>query len=125
MWNIVVALLFGMVAAGAQDTPVVQARSKTEPQAMVDLAQIGLAGALTATRVTIAPGTMNAEHTHTGRTSLLVIVQGPLTEVRGSAKRAYDAGDVVAVADGVSHHVENHGTVPAVYVEINVTANKK
>jgi quercetin dioxygenase-like cupin family protein len=123
-WSVVLVVLAGVVTVTAQDTLVVTARSKTEPQAAVDLAEVGLAGKLTATRVTIAPGTMNTEHTHAGRTSILVIVQGSLTEVRGSSKRQYSAGDVVTVAEGVTHHAENHASVPVVYVEINATTKK-
>jgi mannose-6-phosphate isomerase-like protein (cupin superfamily) len=53
------------------------------------------------------------------------MVQGVLTDVRGGNKREYKAGDVVTVAEGVTHHAENHGTVPVVYVELNATAKKK
>ena len=90
----------------------------------MDLAEVGLAGNIAAVRLTLAPGIMTADHTHTGRTSIFVMVQGVLTDVRGAGKREYRAGDVVTVAEGVTHHAENHGTVPVVYVELNATANK-
>jgi mannose-6-phosphate isomerase-like protein (cupin superfamily) len=125
IWSPVFAVLVGVVATGAQDTPLVSGQSKAEPQATVDLAEVGLAGTIGAVRVTIGPGIMTADHTHTGRTSIFVIVQGSLTDVRGSARREYRAGDVVTVAEGVTHHAENHGAVPVVYVELNATANKK
>jgi quercetin dioxygenase-like cupin family protein len=122
-----VGVVFGLVGAvslWAQDAPVVSGPSKTEPLATVNLAEVGLAGSLTAGRVTIGPGITRPDHTHMGRTSLLIVVQGSLTEVRGAATREYHVGDVVAVAEGVTHHAENHGTVPVVYVELNATAKK-
>jgi len=88
------------------------------------VAEVGLAGSIAAVRVTVAPGIMAADHTHTGRTSIVVMVQGSLTDVRGGARREYHAGDVVTVAEGVPHHAENHGAVPVVYVELNATAKK-
>ena len=117
--------LVGIVSLSAQNGPLVSGPSKTESLATVDLAEVGLAGSLTAGRVTIGPGIMRPDHTHTGRTSLLVVVQGAMTEVRGAATSEYHVGDVVAVGEGVTHHAENHGTVPLVYVEINATATKK
>ena len=118
------AVLVGIVAMRAQERPLVSGQSKIEPVVTVDLAEVGLPGTSAAQRVTIAPGIMTADHTHTGRTSILVMVQGSLTEVRGNVRHEYAAGDVVAVAEGVTHHAENHGTVPIIYVEINTTAKK-
>ena len=59
---------------------------------------------------------MTADHTHTGRNSLIVMVQGTLTEARGDVRHDYKPGDVIAVAEGVTHHAENRGTVPVIYV---------
>jgi quercetin dioxygenase-like cupin family protein len=123
-----VGVVFGLVGVAslwAQDVAVLSGPSKTEPLATVNLAEVGLAGSLTAGSVTIGSGITRPDHTHTGRTSLLVVIQGSLTEVRGAATREYHPGDVVAVGEGVTHHAENHGTVPLIYVEINATANKK
>jgi mannose-6-phosphate isomerase-like protein (cupin superfamily) len=66
---------------------------------------------------------MTSDHTHTGRTSIFVILEGALTEVRGNERHEYRAGDVVTVAEGVTHHAENYGTVPVIYIELNTTAN--
>jgi quercetin dioxygenase-like cupin family protein len=74
--------------------------------------------------VTVAPGSKTAEHTHTGRTSLLIMIAGTLTEVRGQVRHEYKPGDVVQVSEGTTHHAENYGTVPVVYVEINTTAKR-
>jgi quercetin dioxygenase-like cupin family protein len=122
----VVFALFGAAATtSAQKVAVVSGPSQNEPLATVNLAEVGLAGTLTAGRVTIGPGITRPDHTHMGRTSLLVVVQGVLTEVRGAATREYHPGEVVAVGEGVTHHAENHGTVPLVYVEINATPTKQ
>lgn len=125
MWSVAGAALVAAVAVQAQNTPLTSGRLNAEPQATVDLAEVGLPGSIAAVRLTLAPGIMTADHTHMGRTSIFVMVQGVLTDVRGGARREYRAGDVVTVAEGVTHHAENHGTVPVVYVELNATANKK
>ena len=112
------------VRGGVEMTPLVAGQLQSEPQGTVDLAEVGLAGNIAAVRLTLAPGIMTKDHTHTGRTSIFVMVQGVLTDVRGGNMREYKAGDVVTVAEGVTHHAENHGTVPVVYVELNATAKK-
>jgi uncharacterized cupin superfamily protein len=52
------------------------------------------------------------------------MIQGTLTEVRGSVRHEYKSGDVIKVSEGTTHHAENSGTTPAVYIEINTTAKK-
>jgi quercetin dioxygenase-like cupin family protein len=123
-------IIFGVLAwcgsarLVAQDKPLVTGQPKVEVLVTTQLSEVGLAGTNVAQRVTIAPGTKMADHTHTGRTSLLIMVQGALTEFRGSVKHDYKTGDVVQVSEGATHHVENYGTIPAVYIEINTTAKK-
>ena len=125
LWSIgLVAIVGAAVALQAQTAGLTSGRMQSEPQATVDLAEVGLAGTIATVRLTLAPGIMTADHTHTGRTSIFVMVQGVLTDVRGANKREYRAGDVVTVAEGVTHHAENHGTVPVVYVELNATVKK-
>jgi quercetin dioxygenase-like cupin family protein len=109
---------------GAQDRTLATGQPKVEVLVTTELSEVGLSGTNVAQRVTIAPGTKMADHTHTGRTSLLIMVQGALTEVRGSIKNEYKPGDVIKVSEGTTHHAENYGTVPAVYIEINTTARK-
>ena len=123
----VVVLAAGTLAGGrvlAQDQTLTTGQPKVEVLVTADLAEVGLSGTNVAQRVTIGPRTRMADHTHTGRTSLLIMLQGALTEVRGSVKHEYKAGDVVQVSEGVTHHAENYGTSPAVYIEINTTARK-
>lgn len=116
-----------LLAAGAllaQNRQLADGQYKVEPLVTTDLSEVGLNGTSAAQRVTVAAGSKTAEHTHTGRTSLLVMIQGTLTEVRGTVKTEYKPGEVVKVSEGVTHHAENYGTTPVVYVEINTTARK-
>lgn len=114
----------GLGSVQAQEKSLVPGQAKIERQVTIDLAEVGLAGQSTAVRVTIAPGIVTEDHTHAGRTSVLVVVEGALTEVRGAIKKQYRPGDVIAVAEGVTHHAENYGSTPIVYVEINTSAKK-
>jgi len=116
--------LAGANATVAQDKPLTVGQPKVEVLVTTDLSEVGLSGTNVAQRVTIGPGTRMADHTHSGRTSLLIMVQGALTEVRGGARHEYKAGDVIQVSEGVTHHAENYATAPAVYIEINTTAKK-
>jgi quercetin dioxygenase-like cupin family protein len=115
---------FGSTGLWAQDKPLTTAQPKVEVLVTTQLSEVGLSGTNVAQRVTIGAGTKMADHTHTGRTSLLIMTQGALTEFRGAVKHEYKAGDVIQVSEGTTHHVENYGTVPARYIEINTTAKK-
>ena len=117
-------LVLGAVALRAQSQGLVSGPSKIETLFVLDLGDVGQP-ITTTYRVTIPPGIMTADHTHTGRTSTFVMLEGALTEVRGEVKHEYKTGDVVAVAEGVTHHAENFGTVPAVYIEVSTTTKKK
>jgi quercetin dioxygenase-like cupin family protein len=97
-------------------------RPTSEVVAKVSLAEVGLpAGAASATRFVYAPGKAMAPHTHTGRTSIITVVQGHLTEHRGSAVHVYGPGDVISVAEGTTHANENAGPDTLIYVEVNIT----
>jgi quercetin dioxygenase-like cupin family protein len=116
--------LVGATSLAAQEKTLTTGQPKVEVLVTTELSEVGLSGTNVAQRVTIPPGTKMADHTHTGRTSLLIMVQGALTEVRGTTKHEYKPGDVIKVSEGTTHHAENYGTVPAVYIEINTTAKK-
>ena len=116
--------LIGATSLAAQEKTLTTGQPKVEVLVTTELSEVGLSGTNVAQRVTIPPGTKMADHTHTGRTSLLIMVQGALTEVRGTTKHEYKPGDVIKVSEGTTHHAENYGTVPAVYIEINTTAKK-
>jgi quercetin dioxygenase-like cupin family protein len=105
-----------------QQKPPDPTRPTSENVAKVNLAEVGLpAGAASVTRFTYVPGRAMTPHTHTGRTSIIVIVQGQLTERRGDVVRVYKPGDVITVAEGTTHANENAGTENLVYVEVNIT----
>ena len=116
--------LVGSLPLAAQEKTLATGQPKVEVLVTTELSEVGLSGTNVAQRVTIPAGTKMADHTHTGRTSLLIMVQGALTEVRGTTKHEYKPGDVIKVSEGTTHHAENYGTVPAVYIEINTTAKK-
>jgi quercetin dioxygenase-like cupin family protein len=108
-----------------QQKPADPNRPLSENVAKVNLEEVGLAGgAASVTRFTYAPGKAMPPHTHTGRTSIIVIVQGQLTERRGEVARVLKKGDVATVAEGATHANENAGTEPLIYVEINITGTK-
>lgn len=116
-----IAAVLGVSRSWAQQ-PVDPNRPTSEVVAKVNLAEVGLpAGAASATRFLYAPGKAMAPHTHTGRTSIITVVQGQLTEHRGSAVHVYKAGDVITVAEGVTHANENAGPDNLIYVEVNIT----
>ena len=100
-------------------------RPASEMVAKVSLGEVGLpAGAASATRFLYKPGLSMAPHQHIGRTSIITIVKGELTERRGTVVNVYKAGDVITVAEGASHANENAGPEDLVYVEINITGTK-
>jgi len=100
-------------------------RPTSEVVAKVSLAEVGLpAGAASATRFLYAPGKAMAPHTHIGRTSIITVVQGQLTEHRGDVVHVYKAGDVISVAEGTTHANENAGPGNLIYVEVNITGTK-
>jgi quercetin dioxygenase-like cupin family protein len=117
-------MLFGIVAVQGQEKPLVRAQAKAESIFTTDLTEVGLPGLSAVQRVTIPSESIAGEHTHTGRTSILVIVQGTMTEVRGTMRNEYKQGDVIRVAEGITHHVENHDVTPLVFVEVNTSAKK-
>jgi quercetin dioxygenase-like cupin family protein len=122
-----IAFVLGVYDARAQQQAgAAAARPTSENVAKVNLAEVGLPdGAASVTRFVYAPGKVMAPHTHTGRTSIITIVQGQLTEHRGTVKNVYKAGDVITVAEGATHANENAGPGDLIYVEVNITGTLK
>jgi quercetin dioxygenase-like cupin family protein len=117
-----IALALGASHAVLAQQPPDPSRPSSEVVAKVSLSEVGLpAGAASATRFVYLPGKSMAPHTHTGRTSIITVVQGHLTEHRGSAVHVYGPGDVIAVAEGTTHANENAGPDALIYVEVNIT----
>lgn len=111
-------LIVGLARMSAQGA----GSSGSEIVAKVDLKEIGLVGGISASKLTFNPGTKGNNHTHTGRTSVITVVQGVFIEHRGDAVKSYKVGDTFTVANGESHWAENGGTVPLIYVEVNISA---
>ncbi len=104
------AVIVGTIQMRAQQPAADPTRPTSEMVAKVSLSEVGLpAGAASATRFLYAPGRAMAPHTHTGRTSIITVVQGHLTEHRGSVVKVYNPGDVISVAEGTTHANENAG----------------
>jgi len=120
-----VALVLGAShILSAQQAPASN-RPASEQVAKVNLAEVGLpAGAASATRFVYETGRAMAPHTHVGRTSIITVVQGRLTEHRGAVVNVYKAGDVITVAEGTTHANENAGPDTLIYVEVNITGTK-
>jgi quercetin dioxygenase-like cupin family protein len=94
-----------------------------EPVCKVDLkGELQVEANISCYRVTMSPGGVSPEHTHTGRSSIIAMVQGRMTEYRGSVAKEYGPGDVVVVPAGATHRAENNGTTPVIYIETNVQA---
>jgi quercetin dioxygenase-like cupin family protein len=117
MCGAAVALVAGGVRMAAQGA----GSSGSQVVAKVDLKEIGLVGGVSASKLTFNPGTKGNNHTHTGRTSIITVVQGTFIEHRGDTTKTYNVGDTFTVANGESHWAENSGTVPLIYVEVNIS----
>ena len=97
-----------------------QPRPTSEQVGKVSLGEVGLAaGNASVTKFTYTPGMAMTPHTHTGRTSIITVVQGNLTESRGETKRVYGPGSVVIVYEGTTRQRERGPET--VYVEVNIT----
>jgi quercetin dioxygenase-like cupin family protein len=119
-----IGVMLGATFARAQQAPA-GPRPQSEVVAKVSLGEVGLPqGAVSVSKFLYKPGLSMAPHTHVGRTSIITIVSGQLTERRGDVVKVYKAGDVATVAEGASHANENAGKEDLVYVEVNITGTK-
>jgi unsaturated pyranuronate lyase len=66
-------------------------------------------------RVTYAPGTTVARHSHEHTEQVMLIVEGSLTMTIGDETRELEPGDVCVVNRGVEH--ELHSAIGATFVE--------
>ena len=69
--------LVGATSLAAQEKTLATGQPKVEVLVTTELSEVGLSGTSVAQRVTIPAGTMMADHTHTGRTSLLIMACRP------------------------------------------------
>jgi quercetin dioxygenase-like cupin family protein len=98
----------------------VTVHAQTDRLVEVMMSDIGLPGYVNAVRTTIEPGKKSNPHSHTGRISIQVVLQGTAVEHRGDQILTHNAGDVYSVPEGSEHWFESTGTVPMIYVEMNV-----
>jgi quercetin dioxygenase-like cupin family protein len=69
---------------------------------------------------TIEPGGSTGMHDHKGHPSVIYILQGPITEIRGDTVRELRPGDVVAQGKQTQHALENRGTTGVVFLQVEV-----
>jgi hypothetical protein len=105
-----IALVGGLGHMLAQQKAALGA-DKSETVATVDLAEVGLPGRVSVVRNTLNPGTAMGVHKHDGRTSIVTVVQGTLTEHRGDAVNVYHQGDVFLQPVQLSESVTRCGAV--------------
>ena len=72
-------------------------------------------------KLDIAPGGVIAAHSHDDRPDVSYLAQGALTELRAGGFLELRPGDTLhAAGKGVTHWIENRGTVPAVLIVADV-----
>ena len=86
----------------------------------VMMTDIGLPGYVNAVKTTVEPGKKSAPHSHAGRISVQIILQGTAIEHRGDQVLTHETGEIYSVPEGSTHWFENTGTVPMTYAEVNI-----
>jgi quercetin dioxygenase-like cupin family protein len=88
----------------------------------IDLgAELGFDGrALRGRLVTLPPGGVIPTHNHNDRPSMLYMVEGVATEIRGATLIEHHPGEGFRIGRDTPHSVENRGTVKAAYVEVDL-----
>jgi quercetin dioxygenase-like cupin family protein len=88
----------------------------------LDLAtEVGFDGhALRGRLVTLPPGGVIPTHNHNDRPSMLYMVEGVATEIRGTTIIEHRPGEGFRIGKDTPHSVENRSTAKAAYVEVDV-----
>jgi len=88
----------------------------------IDLgSEVGFDGhALRGRLVTLPPGGVIPTHNHNDRPSMLYMVEGVATELRGGTIIEHRPGEGFRIGKDTPHSVENRGAVKAAYVEVDV-----
>lgn len=88
----------------------------------IDLgAEVGFDGhALRGRLVTLPPGGVIPTHNHNDRPSMLYMVEGVATELRGSTIIEHRPGEGFKIGKDTPHSVENRTSSKAAYVEVDV-----
>lgn len=83
--------------------------------------EVGFDGhALRGRLVTLPPGGVIPTHNHNDRPSVLYMVEGVATELRGGTIVEHHPGEGFRIGKDTPHAVENRGAVKAAYVEVDV-----
>ncbi len=111
------------IAIGQQAPPTETKGVKIVPAAAIDLGPeiSGMQGRQLRMRVvTLEPGGVFGVHNHKDRPAIDYVLQGAVTDHRGSDTKEYHASMTITEAQGLTHWVENKGTTPAVIVAVDV-----
>ena len=114
---IVIRAFLGFALLAGIGTVTVHAQND---RLQVMMSDIGLPGYVNVVKTTIEPGKKSAPHSHAGRIAIQVVLQGTAVEHRGDQVLTHNPGEVYSVPEGAEHWFENNGTVPMIYVEINI-----
>jgi quercetin dioxygenase-like cupin family protein len=115
----------GTLAAGPQKQPPAQTVGQSEEL----LRTLDLTAEIASTkgrplrmrRITVQPGGALALHTHADRPAVTYMLQGEMTYyAEGRAPVVLRAGDGMAEGRGTTHWAENTGTVPAVWIGVDI-----
>ena len=83
--------------------------------------EVGFDGhALRGRLVTLPPGGVIPTHNHNDRPSMLYMVEGVATEIRGTTIIEHRPGEGFRIGKDTPHSVENRGAAKAAYVEVDV-----
>jgi quercetin dioxygenase-like cupin family protein len=83
--------------------------------------EVGFEGhALRGRLVTLPPGGVIPTHNHNDRPSMLYMVEGVATEIRGTTILEHRPGEGFRIGKDTPHSVENRSAATAAYVEVDV-----
>jgi quercetin dioxygenase-like cupin family protein len=83
--------------------------------------EVGFEGhALRGRLVTLPPGGVIPTHNHNDRPSMLYMVEGVATEIRGTTILEHRPGEGFRIGKETPHSVENRSAATAAYVEVDV-----
>ena len=74
-------------------------------------------------KVTFQPGGAIMKHLHDKRPGMVYVLEGEVTEFRGTTQRAVSAGEAILEAVDTDHWVENLSDVPATLLVIDLPQN--
>lgn len=123
-WLLGLVLIAGSWTAYAQQAAPTGTKGVTPKQLVaVDLGPEieGMGGRQLRMRtVTIEPGGVFGIHSHKDRPGTVYILQGTITEHRGTVAKEYGQGESWSEDKETMHWLENRGTTPAVFIAVDI-----